>query len=154
MWIQSQVRINLPTLPILALCFGMSVEMLASANEQVLRSFGGALFRDGQYPQASLVQGLDGALYGTSTSGGTNDAGALFKINVDGSGYQVLYGFYATNGGAEPCAGLVQGADGTLFGTTSRGGTNGYGTIFRVNPDGSAYATLHSFVGSIYVVNG
>ncbi len=100
MWIQSQVRINLPTLPILALCFGMSVEMLASANEQVLRSFGGALFRDGQYPQASLVQGLDGALYGTSTSGGTNDAGALFKINVDGSGYQVLYGFDATNGGA------------------------------------------------------
>src|SRR5271169_5744839 len=44
---------------------------------------------DGAYPQGSLIQGPDGTLYGTTTAGGTNGSGTVFKINPDGSGYQV-----------------------------------------------------------------
>ena len=49
-----------------------------------------------------------------------------------------LYSFgSSSNDGSEPEAGLVQGSDGNLYGTTIQGGAYGYGTVFRINPSGS-----------------
>ncbi|HEV2210229.1 MAG TPA: choice-of-anchor tandem repeat GloVer-containing protein [Verrucomicrobiae bacterium] len=111
----------------------------------VLHTFIGAN-GDGANPYAALVQGSDGALYGTTYTGGSHNFGTLFKLNVDGAGYSVLYGFAGTNGdGANPSAGLLQGSDGALYGTTYLGGTYSQGTAFRVNPDGSGYTVLHHF---------
>src|SRR5512138_3572793 len=59
---------------------------------RVLKSFG-SVTNDGTQPWAALVQGADGALYGETTQGGTNGAGTLFKLNLDGSGYQILHHF-------------------------------------------------------------
>ena len=42
---------------------------------------------------------------------------------------------------------MVQGTDGDLYGTTAHGGANGYGTVFRVKPDGTL-TTLFSFNGT------
>ena len=61
-------------------------------------------------PQAPVIQGSDGALYGTTFYGGTNSFGAVFKGNKDASGYAVLHSFNDNDRGGElPQAGLVEG---------------------------------------------
>ena len=39
-------------------------------------------------------------------------------------------------------------SDGALYGTTYAGGTNGAGTVFRINADGSSYTNLHLFTAT------
>jgi uncharacterized repeat protein (TIGR03803 family) len=95
-----------------------------------LDSFTGT--NDGANPYAGLVQGSDGNFYGTTEAGGTNNAGTVFKISTNGA-LTSLYSFTGTNDGANPYAGLVQGNDGYFYGTTYGGGTNGYGTVFRLS---------------------
>ena len=112
---------------------------------------------DGAYPNAALVQGSDGNYYGTTSSGGTNDNGTVFKIGTSGA-LTSLYSFTGGNDGANPRAALVQGSDGYLYGTTSSGGTYtnqyglGYGTVFKISPNG-ALTTLYAF-GSITNADG
>jgi uncharacterized repeat protein (TIGR03803 family) len=103
---------------------------------------------DGQTPFAGLLEGSDGALYGTTSSGGTNGLGTVFKLIMSGSGYVVLHHFGGVGDGSVPVAALVEGSDGAIYGTTSQGGTNGFGTVFKLNEDGSGYAALHHFGAS------
>jgi uncharacterized repeat protein (TIGR03803 family) len=98
---------------------------------------------DGNLPTAGLVQGTDGSLYGTTYEGGEYNDGAIFKITTNGL-FTTLYSFTAGADGYGPWAGLEQGTDGNYYGTTEYGGTNGGGTVFRINPSGSL-TTLHSF---------
>jgi uncharacterized repeat protein (TIGR03803 family) len=109
---------------------------------------------DGARPYAGLVQGSDGNFYGTTAYGGTNGAGTVFRITTNGV-LTTLYQFspipavYAPNSdGARPYAALVQGSDGNFYGTTSEGGTNGLGTVFRINSAG-ALTTLWQFGASV-----
>ena len=92
---------------------------------------------DGAMPSSSLVEGKDGALYGTTQSGGSSGgAGTVFKLNKDGSGYTVIYSLSPTNHiGAVPAAGLLQ-LDGTFYGTTLSGGDMFQGTLFKLVPSG------------------
>jgi len=90
---------------------------------------------DGAYPAASLVQANDGNLYGTTEDGGTNLAGAIFRITTNGV-LTPLYSFTDGRDGASPEAALVQAHDGNLYGTTYEGSTNGYGDIFRITTNG------------------
>jgi uncharacterized repeat protein (TIGR03803 family) len=106
---------------------------------------------DGENPQAKLLQGADGALYGTTSSGGTNFAGTIFKLNTNGSSYVVLYTFDSSS--AFP-SGLAQGSDGTLYGANRYGGTNGAGTVFKINTDGTGYAQLYDFGANVYSGGG
>jgi uncharacterized repeat protein (TIGR03803 family) len=100
---------------------------------------------DGQYPSASLIQGLDGMLYGTTVYGGSGD-GTVFQIAPDGNGFTVLHSFIGgTTDGALPFAGLIQGPDDTLYGTTYSGGSPPGGTVFQMATDGSGFTLLHSF---------
>ena len=101
---------------------------------------------------ATLIEGRDGVLYGTTLGGGTHGGGMVFKLNKDGSNYSVLHNFGSTaNDGSGPYARLLEGRDGALYGTTQQGGayTNqygvGHGTVFRINKDGSGYAVLYNF---------
>jgi uncharacterized repeat protein (TIGR03803 family) len=98
-----------------------------------LVSFGNT---NGAYPQAGVIQASDGNFYGTTSAGGayTNDAGlgygTIFEMTTNGT-LTTLISFNGTNG-ASPQAGLVQSTDGNFYGTTANGGTNGYGTVFRL----------------------
>ncbi len=96
----------------------------------------------GALPYCKLLQETDGALYGTASSGGTFDGGTVFRLNADGSGFAVLVHLDPATTGASPFAGLLQGADGLLYGTTYSGGRFGYGTVFRVNTDGTGFTIL------------
>lgn len=111
---------------------------------------------DGAYPDASLIEGTDGFLYGVTRSGGPNGTGAVFKLLKDGTSFKVLHTFgvitseknaaVTTNlDGVSPTGTLVQGADGFLYGTSSSGGLNGSGTIFRVGMDGTGFQLQHTF---------
>ncbi len=99
---------------------------------------------DGANPEAGLVQGIDGSFYGTTNLGGASDAGTVFKITPAGT-LTTLHSFSGSDAyGKNPFAGLVQGTDGNFYGTTERGGTSRYGTVFWITTAG-ALTTLHSF---------
>lgn len=107
---------------------------------------------DGAYPFGGLVLGSDGYLYGTTRLGGTNNMGTVFRISTNGS-LATLYSFGSvrdTNGfvldGYSPSAALVQGNDGSFYGTTANGGQAEAGTIFRLTivPAPPQLAIIHS----------
>jgi uncharacterized repeat protein (TIGR03803 family) len=91
---------------------------------------------DGGIPMAGLVQASDGNFYGTTIYGGANGyAGTVFKITPSGT-LTTLYSFCSQancSDGATPHAGLVQGTDGSFYGTTYGGGASGYGTVFSLS---------------------
>ena len=98
---------------------------------------------------AGLVLGADGALYGASPHGGAGNAGTVFKLRPDGTGFSVLHSFSSSGSdGRSPAAALVSGKDGALYGATPYGGQGNCGTVFRITPDGSSFSTLYSFSSS------
>jgi uncharacterized repeat protein (TIGR03803 family) len=111
---------------------------------------------DGAGPTGRLLQDAAGYLYGTASLGGANGRGVIFRIASDGTGFTMLHEFptataNATTGilenseGMVPAAGLIDGGDGFLYGVASQGGTAGYGTIFKIKPDGTGFAVTHTF---------
>jgi uncharacterized repeat protein (TIGR03803 family) len=105
---------------------------------------------------AALVQGRDGNFYGTTVWGGPYlnaspyglGYGTIFALSTNGT-LNTLYAFTGGEDGGWPYAGLVQGNDGSFYGTTFSGGRQffGYGSIFRVTADGT-FTKLHAFVRS------
>ncbi len=98
--------------------------------------------KDGTVARLTLVESGDGALYGTTTTGGANGAGTVFRLTHDGV-FTPLHDFSGPDG-AGPDAGLVQGNDGNFYGTATTGGANGTGAIFQLTYDG-VLTVLHSF---------
>jgi uncharacterized repeat protein (TIGR03803 family) len=99
-------------------------------------------------PQASLVQGSDGNFYGTTSQGGSgsNNAGAIYKITPSGT-VTTLYSFCSQTNchdGDNSNGALIQGSDGTFYGTTVSAGAHGAGTVFKITPAG-AFTSLYSF---------
>ncbi len=114
-----------------------------SYTESVLFSFGGKV--DGGNPQSVLIMDGAGNLYGTTASGGGHAMGTVFELSPTGT-ETVLYAFRGGADGAAPTAGLVGDAAGNLYGTTSKGGSAGFGTVFEISNTG-VETILHSFAG-------
>jgi uncharacterized repeat protein (TIGR03803 family)/T5SS/PEP-CTERM-associated repeat protein len=87
---------------------------------------------EGAHPSAGLVQGSDGNFYGTTIKGGIANTGTVFRITASGA-LTTLRSFTGGPDGAAPAAPLLQGLDGNFYGTTSSGGTNGAGTVFKLS---------------------
>jgi uncharacterized repeat protein (TIGR03803 family) len=117
----------------------------SSGNITLIYSFFGI---DGKAPSNSLIEGNDGALYGTAPEGGAFGFGTLFKITNTGA-FTKLVDFTGSAGNAP---GSVPGSiilhpDGNFYGVTEAGGSLGFGTLFRVSPQGSV-TTLVEFSGT------
>jgi uncharacterized repeat protein (TIGR03803 family) len=144
---------------------GTVFEVSSSGTESVLYYFTGGT--DGAGPQAGLIAGKGGVLYGDTDYGGggysncTYGCGTVFELTPSGSGYseRVIYAFQGGSDGANPLASLLIDKSGALYGTTVSGGrttacvltdgTAGCGTAFKLTPSGSSYTetVLHSFQG-------
>jgi parallel beta-helix repeat protein/uncharacterized repeat protein (TIGR03803 family) len=107
--------------------------------------------QDGRWPTycSKLIQDQiqPNYFFGTTPSGGKYNKGAIFRIDSTGTDYSILYEFrgYPADGNG-PTGELFQFGD-VLYGTTTNGGPMDYGTMFRINRDGTGYALLHSFTG-------
>jgi len=111
---------------------------------------------DGSTPVGALTEGRDGRLYGVTTLGGAHAAGTIFSLGRDGSGeftqFTTLHEFQCDTG-CVPTAGLVEGSDGRLYGTTSVGGLNDVGTVFELSLDDggpTTYTVLHDFDDTVW----
>lgn len=102
----------------------------------------------GIWPEAAPVFGPDGRLYGTCSSGGSNNGGTLWRVNPDGSAFTVLRHFQSAMDGSRPVGSPLFGPDGRLYGTCSLGALNNLGSVWQINPDGSGFNVLRTFGGS------
>ena len=140
---------------------GTVFEITGAAKLTTLHSFSGT---DGCGPDGGLIQAADGKFYGTTPSGGTNGGGTLFRITAAGT-FTTLYNFCSLSqcaDGSDAVASLIQGTDGSLYGTTETGGTNnnddscfnlGCGTIFKITAKGTL-TTLYNFCSLSNCVDG
>jgi uncharacterized repeat protein (TIGR03803 family) len=104
-----------------------------------LASFNNA---DGISPQAGLTLAPDGCFYGTAYTGGSGNAGTLFRLATNGV-FTRLVTFGSTNGIYLPTP-LCLGPDGKLYGAANAGGQNGSGTIFSITTNGG-FAKVFDF---------
>jgi uncharacterized repeat protein (TIGR03803 family) len=105
---------------------------------------------DGSEPNGGLIVGSDGNFYGTGYFGGANSSGNVFVMTPAGA-VTTLYSFPlhdATGAlfpdGENPNGGLVQGSDGSFYGTTQSGGQSGGGTVFKITSNGQL-TTIYNF---------
>lgn len=114
----------------------------------------------GRYPLSGVVYG-NGVLYGTTTAGGQNDSGAIFKVNTDGSDFSLIKSFAVPGSrhgastnleGVTPVGDLLLDGE-TLYGTASAGGFGNKGTLFKINTDGSGFTVLKHFSAPVFGTN-
>ncbi len=130
---------------------GTIFKMTSSGVLTVLVNFAGTTSTAyGSSCQAGLIQANDGNLYGVTSTGGSGGGfGTVFKVTTGGT-FTSLVSFTGTTGatlGSAPLAALVQASDGNLYGTTSVGGTGGFGTVFKVTTAG-VFTNLLSFTNT------
>lgn len=127
---------------------GTAFNVTPTGNLTTLYEFNSAAY----LPVGALILATDGNFYGTTSEGGFAGCaflgcGTVFSLSPTGK-FTVLQEFDVSNG-AFPTAGLVQGSDGRLYGTTTGGGiggNNGFGTVFAITR-GGVLTTLYEFTG-------
>jgi uncharacterized repeat protein (TIGR03803 family) len=113
-----------------ALWLCASGSQMAAQTFTTLLGFDGT---DGANSTAGLVRATDGNFYGTTSEGGTNNDGTVFRISPSGA-LTTIYSFCsksACSDGANPMGALIQASDGNLYGTT------GSGTVFKITLRGT-----------------
>jgi uncharacterized repeat protein (TIGR03803 family) len=113
--------------------FGTIFMLDTAGNESILNSFTGG--SDGAYPYAHLLTDAFGNLYGTASQGGCCGQGSVFEFA--GGALTPLYGFSGAPNGANadgqiPVGGLIMDSAGSLYGTASTAGPDGWGTVFQI----------------------
>jgi len=137
--------------PAVVAMLGTFAATAANASEKVLYSFRGG--SDGASPYAGVITDKAGNLYGTTTTGGTagpgcqsSGCGVLFKLAPGGT-ESVLYAFQGGNDGIGPYGSLLMDKAGDFYGVTGGGGNGGgWGTVFKLTPEGTE-SVLYSFQG-------
>lgn len=116
---------------------------VTGANYHVMHIFNPST-SDGSSPQGALLLS-GGVLYGMTQHGGTLGSGTVFQISTNGTGFQLLHSFTGTaTDGALPYGSLIISGS-TLYGMTSSGGANNYGSVFSMDVSGGSFTLLHSF---------
>jgi uncharacterized repeat protein (TIGR03803 family) len=108
-------------------------------KETLLYSFSGGA--DGGFPYSGLLLDAAGNLYGTTFGGGKfacgrTLCGTVFKLDTTGH-ETVLHNFSGGADGEGPMAAVVRGTAGNLYGTTLLGGSSNYGTVYKLDANGT-----------------
>ncbi len=122
--------------------YGSLYQVTPAGTLTVLTSF--AKGDPGANPAASLVEGVDGFLYGTAEAGGLDNFGTVFKSAVPTGVTTSISTFEGALDGQNPQSDLIQARDGNFYGTTDTGGSNNFGTFFQLTPAG-VRTVLYSF---------
>ena len=98
-------------------------------------------------PKGGVIQAADGNFYGT-TEGGNLGAGTVYKLTPSGQ-LTILHEFTVPTASSHPDpsvapGGLIQAADGFLYGRTTYGGAHNWGILYRISTSG-AFTILHAF---------
>jgi len=130
--------------------FGNVFQLDTSGVETVLHDFAGAP-TDGAYPfYGSLVTKFprwrEAILYSTTEAGGASDAGTVFAVNPKTGAYKILWNFTGGADGGYPYGPVVLDKKGSLWGTTTKGGADGFGTVFEISKKG-VETVIYSFSG-------
>jgi len=100
----------------------------------------------------ALVFDQAGNVYGTTSGGGTNGDGVVFKLTRSGESWteSVLWNFTGASDGGYPASGVIFDSAGNLYGTASEGGAHNDGVVYELSPSGSGWTqtTLYAFRGS------
>jgi len=124
--------------------FGIAFKITAAGVFTLLHSFSDST-TDGGAPYAPFGEGTDGNFYTATAGGGSNNLGAIVKMTPAGE-ITLVHSFpSAATDGESPTVGLVVGPDGSFYGTTAHGGTDGGGTVYKITPGGT-YAQIYSFL--------
>ncbi len=113
---------------------------------------------DGALPFAGITFDQQGRIYGTAATGGSHLAGVVYRLVHQGESWVLspIYTFQGKSDGAAPYSRVVFGPDGLLYGTTSSGGAENFGTVFSLRPPATACkaalcpwteTVLYSFTG-------
>lgn len=97
----------------------------------------------GTYPRGGIIKANNGKYYGLTSSGGVTNNGVLFEYNPVTNSYVKRHDFVNATSGSAPVGNLVQAANGSLYGFTTSGGSNGSGVIFKYNPTDSSFTKLY-----------
>ncbi len=136
----------------LLLMFAVATRQPADAQTySVLYTFTGG--NDGGDPYSNVIRDSAGNLYGTAAIGGGDGScnsgfgcGVLFKLSPSGT-ETVLHVFGEGTDGQMPKASLFKDAHGNIYGTTSAGGTLGFGTVYKLDTSGTV-TTIFNFSGA------
>ena len=103
---------------------------------------------NGASPESTLLEASDGMLYGLTNSGGNKEYGVLFQFNLQTATYTKKFDFTGPPvDGGNPLGALIQAKNGKLYGLTSGGGKDDYGTLFEYDPATSNFVTKIEFDG-------
>ena len=108
---------------------------------QVLHDFNGT---DGELPVGTPILASNGKLYGTTAYGGSNSLGTIYRVDTTGTNFTTLRNLSSSDG-TYPWTAMIQASDGLLYGGTQIGGSNGGGTLFNINLDGTGFTIIKNF---------
>jgi len=103
---------------------------------------------NGSNPHGSLMQAMNGKLYGMTNSGGINNIGILFEYDPATNTYTKKLDFAGASNGSNPYGSLMQASNGKLYGMTNSGGTNSMGVLFEYDPATDTYTKKLDFAGA------
>jgi uncharacterized repeat protein (TIGR03803 family) len=128
---------------------GTVFKLDASGKETILHRFGRG--SDGRFVNG-VIRDAAGNLYGTTEQGGIpalchdhggTGCGTIFKVDASGK-ETILYRFREADDGDTPVGGVILDSAGNLYGATTEGGANTYGTVYKLDTKGKL-TVLHSF---------
>ncbi len=114
----------------------------SAGAQKIAYSFKAAV-TDGANPTGGLTLATNGDFYGTTQQGGSVSQGVIFKMTQNGV-IQILHNFNGFIDGAFPWGPPIQATDGNFYGTTSGGGINGRGIVYKMTPVGTV-TTIYKF---------
>ncbi len=113
---------------------GTVFNVTTSGQLKIIHNFG-TTTADGAFPTGGLTLGTDGNFYGTTMQGGNQSMGVIFKITPTGT-LTILHNFNTFKDGAFPWGPPILASDGNFYGTTSGGGANSRGIVYKITSAG------------------